>query len=446
MPAPKLIRFAINPLSILFLACPLVSMGSSLSETWYNPFFCDIPHTSEDMTMWIKGISSEPGSFREGELLFGEEFDYMLDLDDPQPGTESNDSSAKQYIHMWKRLVLEKLGKLEIPGSQFSVVIIYSSSPDPRKKRLEVKVGEWSSVIYVDHWGYQEKEIPLLEVNVSPYHIDETYKIAGKQYSVYELFDEFIISIAERLNIKPLDVHKHVDLVDSVGSNQELLFRMLVDIENKAWLSQYFGCEHNTGFILKSLVYLSQTDNNRQNNSLLLGQLVEAFNSGPKTADRQSEMSPQEAIQDVSNQWRCGFNMTDYALPADIRIVNTRGYSFPDNDRAKRGEVVNHPVSGTLELRFFPGVQNGDGIRLLNTLVVNWFKYHASQQNDQRPVQYTAYDPLNNDETSKSLQERFSAFLEEIGLTPTPYQIFRRQGCGNPFSDVPADTHPHGEL
>ena len=445
------LRYVAAGISMALLAgYPSVLLCSSLSETCYNPFVCDKPDTIDDMVSWIKGISSEPHSFKESELYFGEEFEYWTDAPFTKEGlyfdtSESNFTDSVPFIYEWYRLLVEKLKESGIPLSDYLVEISGGNSMDSRENiMIQLRIGNWRCTVYLDAKVHYDKQDSMIEINVSPYRINQIFKIAGISYSVYYLFDNFIFDIAKKMNLRPTVGHKHVDLLDSVGSNQALLFRMLVDVENKAWLSRYFGCEHDSGLTEQGFVYLIQADDDG-GRSHKLSRLVEAFNSGHGTVHRDKPLLPQPAIQEFANRWRCGFNMTEKLIPADIRITNNSNWPFLDNTRAKHGEVVLHPQSGTLEYRFFPTPGSGKEVLLFNRMLARWFTYLASRQNDQSPIEYTPYDPLKNDETSDSLQNRFSTFLREIGLNPKQYTVFRRQGCEKSVV-LPSGADFHSEL
>ena len=399
---------------------------------------------STDIKHWIRELPGSHHQYNEDEFLFGEEFEFWIDepIVPPDPATyappyPNNIASSQSMLMKWHNALVTKLKTLGINDFKINGYLNDGYVSSVSKYWMDVQIGEWRNIVYIDGWHTpDDKGLALLEVNTSPYKMYQKFKVDKKRYTAYQLFDLFIFDIAKELGLTGASGHKHLDLRDSVGGNQELLFRMLVDVEDKAWISQVFGCEEDTGMKIGCFVYRSQNWENQTCSSVLQTQ-VKHFNEGLLSglSRAQSRLSPGNALQQVMRIWRCtqtpAHKRPDLIqiLPMEIRIALRYAPETVTNELAKQGKVIVHPQSGTAEFRFLPSVENGKEVLLINKMMRNWFRYQAKRQREGSPIIYEPYDPLSNEETPESLKKRFTAFIKSIGLKPRKYQALHRKGC-----------------
>ena len=419
-----------------FLLVNLCTLTVQGSITHSRPDFqCDQVQDS-DIEHWVRTLPGSHTQFNEREFLFGEEFEFWIEGAIVPPGYKktpypNNLASAQLMVMKWAEALINKLEELEIEDYTIQKYLNTGYVPAVSEHWIDIRIGEWKNTIYIDGWLTPDKTgLALLEVNTSPYRMHQTFKVGKKRYTAYELFDLFIFDIAKELDLKGASGHKHLDLRDSVGGNQELMFRMLVDAESKAWLSQLFGCEEDSGMKFGCFVYRAQNGQN-QTCSSALQTLVNVFNDSLISGvhDKQSHLTPGHSLQQIMKLWRCALVPEGQILPLEIRMSTQYDPDIVTNERAKKGDVVVHPQCGTAEFRFLPAVQSGKEVLLINKMLRNWFRYQAERQRDGFPIVYEPYDPRNNEETPESLKQRFKDFIKTIGLPPSKYKVLNRKGC-----------------
>ena len=436
------------------------------------------PMLAAQAQMLLNLVSEYPGistkSLDSSRFLFGEEFEYWV-LDDQITNTpqspEANYQAANKLVHEWKKKLKLHLAKMNIPETEYELEVepVFIRLFFPFKAELHIRIGNWKCKVFPDFWfqkglggGYA-----LLEVTPAPYQLNQRYTVGDKVYSSYEMMDHFITEIASELQtenrLTPSSGHKHIDTTGPFSGNLQLLFRFLLDIENKSWLSQAFATGHDSR---DSFYYISQGQDSpgKQENIILFADLFNqqmikkqsAINyfarfwrlllSYHNDTDSEASLAHQEKrdfYQELTmfkELWKANFqgyqdidwtfNLTNPArfVPAELRFYRDNGATDYNSDyqRALSGEVINHP-SGTLELRFFNTARSGHEARLINQMLVAWIKKLHADQLAFRQVNYVAYDPAGTDKYSQQqVLGMFNAFIYSLGLKPEDYSLLFR--------------------
>ncbi|WP_194842597.1 hypothetical protein [Endozoicomonas sp. OPT23] len=426
-------------------------------------------------------------TFNPDQFLFGEEFEYWIE---PIDGVYQYEY-PHAILKAWKKKLEQKLQHLNIPKDAYSLEIrkgIYfparsdngglthsemkgvisnllsqdeieqleaidaaeddededePKTPNHRQpndmfvETLFIQIGNWSSRVFIDSWTTHLKtenlEYDLLEVHASPYRLNQSFQVNNKDYSVYDLITLFITDIASDISgLKYASGHKHLDLKNSVGSNVELLFRMLVDIENKAWISQLFGCSQDSG-TGESFVYISQADQITQDN---FRKTIERFN---QLISQGYSAQPNDLFYSYTRfalMWTELFHKDH--KPANMKFGHLKSRLMDDS--VERGEIIARP-KGTLELRFLPTAQTGQEARLINQMLVNWFQVQYNDQQQSRQIRYKPNDP-QKPVSRQFLKQRFYRFLQALELPLMEYEVFSREGCEPPPYVVPTPLSP----
>lgn len=131
----------------------------------------------------------------------------------------------------------------------------------------------------------------------------------------------------------------------------------------------------------------------------------------------------------------CLRNIREGYSPITLRLSQQDDESLFSNQKAKQGHAVHRPTSGTLEFRFLPAVESGEEIEKINRLLMHWLDSLHQDQLHRTPITYRAYDPRNNKTrwNSRQLEQAFFNFVKKIGLSPSAYKVFHRQGCQPPY-------------
>ena len=269
-------------------------------------------------------------------------------------------------------------------------------------------IGQWHACVFPDIWD----DMRLLEVNVSPYKLGQTFKIGDTDCLVDELFTKFVTEISEEMNLDISSGHKHVDLRQSIGGNPELLFRMLVDVENKAWLSKCFKTE---AYSDKSHKYVIQGEFGEKS-SELLDMMTKAFNKSIQLGKTGKGGDFFKTNKPIISFWSklLGNNLERY-ISANFRLDKDE-----DNREARLGNVVSHP-SNTAEFRFFNCPRNGGEALLISRLLEAWFIKIAEDQEAGIEIKYTPCDPMARMD-SLELKRKYKHFIESLGLNPGEYE------------------------
>lgn len=364
------------------------------------------------------------------DFLFGEEYEYWVDL----PVNTNDPLNPQSLLNAWKERLKEKLIRLGFLPESYSLELF--PPMDSKPPYLSIQLGNWESRVFIDSWsesdGIKTQHYTLLEVHASPYRHNQNFIIEDNPYSVYKLIDWFITDIADELGLRYASGHKHVDIQESFGNNLELFFRHKVDIQDKAWLPEVFGCQHDSGMMVKSFVYLSQLP--RSSYSLKrLNQAILAYNKLTRQGYKPKPSLYPDNFNDFTAFWHVFLiesipnNSYDVPnFPANIRIGDAG--SVPTNEEAKAGKIVTAPTSGTLEYRFLPTAHSGYETMLINQLLMKWVQFNFAQQMQGLPVTFSAYDPLEG-KPSEELLKLYDNFILNLGLRPEDYRTFYRQGC-----------------
>ena len=389
------------------------------------------------------------------DFLFGEEFEYWVVLDESEDTHDDavHCKAVNNLVSKWTQCIIKKITELDIPENEYQLTestirksiplsLLRSFSRD--ENILTVKIGNWHCKIHPDFW---EDKGPggshaMLEISASPYKFNQTFTVAGRKFTAYEMIDIFIINITQSLSgeLIPASGHKHLDITSSLCGNTELIFRLLIDIENNSWLSQALGTEKDS---LSSFRYVSQGEQSDLK-QLNLECFINFFNDNIKSLQHFPSPSKSEEtfqnhvytiINDFKYPWKIHFQCYDWCegfadaakerfIPADIRFYNIQ--KKEGHQRALEGKIVDHP-DGTLEFRFFDTARSGNEARLINQLLVKWIQHIHKNQRQKEPVSYLPYNPLQACPYSYlTVKEKFNTFITMLGLNPDEYQVIFR--------------------
>lgn len=340
-------------------------------------------------------------------FMFGEEFEYYTGI---SINSETAKSDFENLLIAWKRKLDEKLTEKGVSPSTVKLVLLKGKHGKSKNfyEKLDIQIGQWQACVFPDTWG----DMCLLEVNVSPYKLGQTFKVGDTDYPLNELFTKFVTEISEEMNLDISSGHKHVDLRQSIGGNPELLFRMLVDVEDKAWLGQCFKTE---AYSDKSRKYVTQGELGDKA-SELLGMMTKAFNKAVQLGKTGKGGVFFKTNQPIRSFWsKLLGNDPERYIP-----VNFRFYKDEDNHEARLGHVVSHP-SNTAEFRFFNCPRNGDEALLISRLLEAWFIKIATDQEVGTKIKYIPCDPMVRMD-SFELKTKYKHFIESLGLDPSEYE------------------------
>ena len=331
-------------------------------------------------------------------FLYGEEFEYYAGFDD------CDDAAFSSLLDAWRDRINQRLLQLGFPSSAFSINKLLDV--------LDVKIGSWQCRVFKDFW----KGAALLEVNVSPYTINQRFLLNGRAWGCDEIFKCFITDIANDLNLKLSSGHKHVDLVESVGGNPELLFRMFVDAQNKAWLMQAFKTYEDSSDYCRFICQGGEKDKAL----ILMKFIIAVFNKHINC----SKKGKGGGFVDVNRPLIEFLSCLLYGgHPKRYVPVNYRTFTS-NNTAARVGRVVQGP-SSTAEFRFTPCSRSGGEAIKISRMLEAWFQKEAKDQVAGKLLDYEPVDPMTTYDTVE-LKEKFDQFIVELGLDPDEFRELLR--------------------
>lgn len=340
-------------------------------------------------------------------FMFGEEFEYYTGI---SIKSETACSNFEKLLLTWKNKLEEKITEQGISQATVKLELLKGKYGESKKfyEKLDIQIGRWHACVFPDMWG----DMRLLEVNVSPYKLGQTFKVGDSDYPINELFTKFVTEISDEMNLDISSGHKHVDLRQSIGGNPELLFRMLVDVEDKAWLGKCFKTEDYSD---KSRKYVAQGKFGEKA-SELLDMMTKAFNKAARLGKIGKGGDFFKANKPIRSFWsKLLGNDPDRYIPVNFRL-----YKDEDNHEARLGHVVSHP-SNTAEFRFFNCPRNGDEALLISRLLEAWFVKIAKDQEAGTEIKYTPCDPMARID-SLELKIKYKHFIGSLGLNPSEYE------------------------
>ena len=373
--------------------------------------------------------------FDKEKVLFGEEFKYAI----PTPAHDAIDADdyTKKQMREWgeevKRryagaIIIEKgfddnetmdidsneehSGKGLDSNDISDISDISNVSDDDSGEEdptVTARLGTWEAQIKLEDSTYNDH--PIIEFTASPYAIDQRFPLGEKKYSAYELLQAFVIEPAKNSDWVECSVHKHLDIADSIGNNVELLFRLLVAIENKAWLSTLLQRSHSSR---KYYPYIAQMHRSGERGESLKA-AIDEINKSVLLGKSNTEGNPFMRVNLLHSWWEM--------LTSTAREPMQINYNMPSIPEDVLAGKVSDPVS-TIEFRFFHCSRNAEEVQLINQLLVAWLEYLSKQQQDKRLLTYEPVDPtvITNEEAI----EKFKVFIAELGLDWETYKSLIR--------------------
>ena len=346
------------------------------------------------------------------KFMFGEEFEYW------SPEVEGRDSCwvVNDLLIFWENELRERIRELGIPDSEFSIKRELWEKDHTHVKmrglcdKIKTKIGNWHCTGFKDYWSGKS----LLEFNTSPYRLDQTFQVNGRTYTPYELFDLFIFSICKKMDLKPSSGHKHVDFSESIGGNTEFLFRLLVDVEDKAWLCSAFDME---SYSSASTRFLTQS-NDAHRRARALKKIISIYNLLLAEGYIHEKEEFHTSLQKLRPFWISITGCLNKYVPVFLPIPGSWG----NTAKAKSGEIIQKPHGVTAEFRFFNTPENGREVQRLNEFLSEWMKQLNTKQINRESIEYTDYNPDKPQSREKTIEMMKHFCTQELGLPPDHYK------------------------
>nr|MDT0252409.1 hypothetical protein [Endozoicomonas sp.] len=270
-------------------------------------------------------------------------------------------------------------------------------------------------LLFVDTGNWQFKAFRddvNLEFTVTPYQCYQKFKVFmnGEEelYDSYKLFDEFIASPVKELGFTGVSGHKHLDIRgSSLDGNVELLFRIIVDMENNPWLPKAFNR-------LGSLEYFSYVQGNKEHFQLLQT-MIKAVNARLESGGYNPRFGNYSDMVKLANFMnKLGLN-TKYSACALHHLKNSE---YTVN--------INISPTSTIEFRQFHCPRNGDESRLVNELLTERIEYLMDCQQRREPIAYEPVDPKTYEGKDTEVIRLFAEYVKECGNKPEYFKPLLR--------------------
>ena len=320
------------------------------------------------------------------ELTYGEEFEFYI----KEPGSRPTDEEFMEVLKKWAGYIEEALQENHILDYDIKL------SEGSFDSYLSLWVGGWHARIFIDG--------DVLEVNTSPYRLDGSLpsqrESAGRGVDTYQLFDLVVFGITEKMGLKPRSGHKHVDISRALHGNSEVLFRLLVDVDCRAWLPRLQRREARSESMFS---YLKQ---GKAAESRAMEFLIGQFN-------QQLEVAPQRrkgaCYADVVQLERA---LTDLGISHRLRPLNLKHLSL--TEVTTPAAKVTRPKT-TIEFRFPQSARNGDEAKIMNEMLCAWLQLMERNQRANKPLKAEFNDPMEYKD-DQEVMRLFRGFIQELGL------------------------------
>ncbi len=339
--------------------------------------FANQPHFPKDLTVT--------------QLTFGEEFEFLS-----EQGKEFSREEANKTLKNW-RILLEQILE-EKCIKDFSINPLYSVL-DNFLISLKINIGKWQYRVFFDIDD-------ILEVNTSPYCLDDNFIVQGKAVNVYKLFDFFILNIAEGLHLPTLSGHKHIGIDKALHGNGEILLRLLLDVEKRGWLPRLFMREQKSKSHFR---YLSQN----MFSAFSLHAVIEAFNRQLRINPKRNKNESFNSIKQLAEAIKAVGLWTHKSVPLNLDHLTANTLEL--EKEAKAGGVRNACV--TIEFRFPQAPRTGKEAKLLNQVFAAWLQLMEKHQHSNKPLELNLDDPMDYAEgKDDKVMELFHDFIQELEL------------------------------
>ena len=348
--------------------------------------------TKESQTLNIEMASSPrtfPRSMNTDLLTIGEEFELLT----PQ-GEDFSKEEAAKTLHQWHCKLEEVLKNNNI--SDFSIAHQYDDS-DQLLECLEIRIGNWHCRVYEDYG--------VLEVNTSPYHLNEVFTIQGSTVAVYHCFNVFILDIAKSLRLPTRSGHKHIGIENALYGNGEILLRLLLDVEKRSWLPRLFMRERRAD---SNFTYMRNCFN-RETCLFVLNALITSFN-------QQLQICPDRKINESFHSIKALAEALIMRGVWSQKMIplNLLNLSAMAPEQASEGV---REARTTIEFRFPQAPRTGEEAQRINELLIAWLQLMEQHQHDNKPLKLELGDPMDYAENKNDEVERlFCDFVKELGL------------------------------
>ncbi len=324
--------------------------------------------------------------------------------------------SVPGYITAWKVSLENIIDKNNITDYEITL-----ESTEDSEYIIFCRTGTFHLEIYNDGRN-------VFEVNCSPYRVDQTFCINGKNFTTGELFDLLIFPTAHLLGHGIYSGHKHVDIRPLFNNEPESFIRLLADVQHQDHLPKAFGrdkaCPAHFPY------YKDQHDQYHATETFnyILWVLNHSIQSG-LTPVQNAGFDNICALQNIMSK----LNLLKRRGPLYIGNLNFRAKDLPVSDK-----VTNTPET-TMEFRLFQAPPCGRGMDQMNTLILRWVD-KARDDTRARKIIPLLTPSGSPGESCEIKNIKYRNFIEELGLDYPTYEKLAEQCL---TKQIPPQKLPH---
>ena len=340
----------------------------------------------------VTRISSKVPAIDPEQLRFGEEMEFWPDQQCKKIEQSLLQDKKAQFIERIEAILKHH-------------AIDYETKADFENTELPtvIKVGNWRCKIFLDE--------DVIEVNTTPYTLDQTFLITEgqilRELTAYECFDRFIHTAARELNMPGRSGHKHVDVYQAFHGNAELAFRVMIDMENAAWMPGAFDREAR----VDKFAYSAFEEKQKR----LLTYVTGRVNHLLKDPQQRLLSGSFQHLQNLRRLMDL-LSITRHYAPCSLDHISSLAFEHT--------QTVTSTPNTTLEFRPFHCPRTGEESRLINKLLTGRFNYLLECQRQRKPIEYPGL--LLKDFDEHSVADAALRFCHEAGLTFAEAQSIMR--------------------
>ena len=358
------------------------------------------PSASEQVTL----IDDQVPDIDPTQLRFGEEMEFWPDQQCRKIELSVLEDKKAQFIE-----------RIETILKSHAIDYETTTYPQSSENSTVIKVGNWRCKIFLDE--------DVIEVNTTPYLQDQTFQIMEGQslhdLTSYECFDRFIHAAARELNMPGRSGHKHVDVYQAFHGNAELVFRVMIDMENATWMARAFDREARAN----NFAYSAKNEEQKQH----LKYVTERINQLREDPQQHLLSGSFQHLQNLRSLMSF-LGIIRQKAPCNLVHIATSAFKHTQSVTVRPGT--------TLEFRPFHCPRTGEESRLINKLLAGRFNYLLECQRQRKPIEYPGL--LLEDFNAQSAAEAAVRFCAEAGLTLEETRSIIRI----PLGEVPEELPP----
>ncbi|MFK0573403.1 hypothetical protein [Endozoicomonas sp.] len=336
------------------------------------------------------------------DSFIGEEFEFWFD---------DNKRSVREidflkYLDNYQKAIEKIIRDHGINAESKVERSTYKKEDESERPCLHYSIGTWEAKVFQDLED-------TLEIITTPYKLNQKFSVKNyncvEKYSAAKMFDYFIFPITRDLSLVGKSGHKHFDVIPSLSMIPELLFRIVVDVENNAWIPKALDrLDRMVEVFPYAVLSRSRIE--------LLTSMVAAANNQIKSGRCEPRRGSFSDILDLS-EFMNSLKLNDKCSPCALHHLKDAEHTVD----------INKEPTSTIEFRVPHCPRDGHESFLISNLLSCRISYLNECMNRREQIPFTPIDPKSYKAgKDREVVEHFEKYVRECGLDPATYNKMLR--------------------